>query len=66
MVLTECCLANCAQDHIMRLVNDSDDSDDYTKNDKHYSLAVNGIYCFVTNQHLETQLTDTAITLSHT
>ena len=63
MVLNECCLANHAQEHIMMLVNDSDD---YTKNDKYYSLAVNGIYCCVINQHLETQLTDTAITLSHT
>ena len=47
----------------MRLVNESDDS---TKKDDNYYLAVNRIYCFVIIQHLATQLTDTAINLSHT
>ena len=47
----------------MRLINDSDG---YWNNDKYFSIAVNGIYCLVINQHLETQLIDTMIKFSRT
>ena len=63
MILNEYCLANHEQEHIMRLINNSDG---YPNNDKYYSIAVNRICCLVINQHLETQLTDTVINLSRT